>query len=259
MKLLFGIKALDVPGGGAERVLSVVVSGLAERGHDVAVLTFDAPGGESFYPLNPGVRRIGLGIGPTTSRTGLRPFLRRLPALRRTVREEQPDVVVGFMHSTFVPLVLSMVGTGVPRIASEHNVPERYQGRRVEFALFQLACFMSARVTVISEAVRGLYPAWLRKRMVPMPNPVIVHDGCEPDPAAADRPTKTILSVGRLERQKDQMTLVDAFASIAGRFPNWNVRIVGDGSLQRELEAAVSRHVLLERVLLPVSTDRIDL
>jgi glycosyltransferase involved in cell wall biosynthesis len=259
MKILFGVKALDVPGGGAERVLTIVASGLAERGHDVAVLTFDAPGGESFYPVSPAVRRVCLGIGPTTSRTGLGSFLRRLPALRRTVREERPDVVVGFMHSMFVPLAFAMIGTGVPLVASEHIVPEHYKSRGVEFALFQLGCLMSKRVTVLSEAVRGLYPARLRKRMVAMPNPVVEYEDCKSDPAGSDLPTKTILGVGRMEAQKDQKTLIEAFATIAGRFPDWNVRIVGDGSLRRELEAAVSSHGLGERVSLPGSTDRIDL
>jgi glycosyltransferase involved in cell wall biosynthesis len=259
MKVLFAIKALDVPGGGAERVLTIVASGLAARGHDVTVMTFDAPGGKSFYPMDGSVRRIGLGIGPTTRRTGLNSFLRRLPALRRTIRDERPAVVVGFMHSMIVPLALAMIGTGVPFVASEHNVPERYAKRRLEFVLFQLACLTSDRVTVLSEPVRSLFPAWLRRRMTPMPNPVVVHEGCTPDPVAPDRETKTILSVGRLEPQKDHTTLIDAFASIADRFPDWRVRIVGDGTLRPDLEAAVARHGLDSRVSLPGSTERVDL
>lgn len=258
MKLLFGIKSLDVPGGGAERVLTIVVSGLAEKGHDVAVVTFDSPGGSSFYPLHAGVKRICLGIGPTSSSTGVRSFLTRLSALRRTVREERPDVVVGFMHSMFVPLAFSMVGTATPLVASEHIVPEYYKGRPAEYALFKLGCLMSKRVTVLSEAVRMLYPQSLRKRMVPIPNPVVLYDNCNVDVVAENESPKTVLSVGRLEHQKDHITLVDAFASIADRFPDWNVRIVGDGSLRGDLEAAISRYGLEGRVSLPGATDRID-
>jgi glycosyltransferase involved in cell wall biosynthesis len=258
MKLLFGIKALDVPGGGAERVLTIVVSGLAERGHEVAVLTFDASGGESFYPLNPDVRRISLGIGATTGRTGLKSFLKRLPALRRTVREEQPDVVVGFMHSMFVPLAFSMIGTGVPLVASEHIVPEHYKGRGAEFALFKLGCLMSKRVTVLSEAVRELYPRILRKRMIPMPNPVVVRENRDVDVLAENKSPRTVLSVGRLEAQKDHLTLIRAFALISDRFPDWNLRIVGDGSLRSALENAVSELDLTGRVTMPEPTDRIE-
>jgi glycosyltransferase involved in cell wall biosynthesis len=258
MKLLFGIKALDVPGGGAERVMTLVASGLARKGHDVTALTFDTPGGKSFYPMANEVERICLGIGPTSSATGVKAFFERLPVLRRTVRNERPDVVVGFMHSMFVPLAFAMVGTGTPLIASEHIVPAYYKGRRVEYALFTLACLMASRVTVLSEAVRRSYPAILQRRMVPVPNPVVVHEGCDVDVAAETRPQKTVLSVGRLEHQKDHTTLLEAFASIAGRFPEWNLRIVGNGSLRPDLEAAISRHRLERRVSLPGSADRIE-
>lgn len=258
MKLLFCIKALDVPGGGAERVLATVASGLAARGNVVTVLTFDTPGGQSFYPMDSRVSRISLGIGPTAGRTGLKSFLERLPALRRSVREERPDVVVGFMHSMFVPLAFSMIGTGVPLVASEHIVPEHYEGRGVEYALFTFGCLMAKRVTVLSEGVRRLYPRVVQKRMVPMSNPVVVNDVCEVDPVAENRSPKIVLSVGRLEAQKDHATLIRAFARISNRFPDWNLCIVGDGSLRSALENAVSELDLKGRVTIPASTNSIE-
>jgi len=258
MKILFAIKSLDVPGGGAERVLTIVASGLAEKGHEVSVLTFDSGGGKSFYPLHSGIRRIRLSLGPTVGPTGLRAFVERLPALRRAVRRERPDVVVGFMHSMFVPLAFAMMGTDVPLVAREHIVPVYYRGRGVEYTLFKAGCRLSKRVTVLSEAVRALYPSRLRNKMVPMPNPVVEYDNCAVDPVGAADQLKTVLSVGRLEHQKDHATLIEAFASVAGRFPDWRLRIIGDGSLRDDLESAVSRLGLGERVVLPGSTGRIE-
>ena len=40
MKILFVIKALDDIQGGAERVLVDISSGLANKGHDVSILSF---------------------------------------------------------------------------------------------------------------------------------------------------------------------------------------------------------------------------
>lgn len=258
MKLLFAIKSMDLPGGGAERVLSVVASGLAARGHDVSVLTFDAPGGRSFYPMDPRIRRIALGVGPTDRRTGWKDFRARLSALRRAAREEAPDAAVGFMHSMFVPLAFATVGLGVPLVASEHIVPEYYRDRRREYGLFVLGCLMSKRVTVLSAAVRDLYPRFLRRRMVPMPNPVAVGALAAADPPAAAGGTKTVLSVGRLEAQKDHATLIGAFAMVANRFPEWNVRIVGEGSLRRRLEKTIAELGVERRVALVGTTQRID-
>jgi glycosyltransferase involved in cell wall biosynthesis len=258
VKLLFGIKSIDVPGGGAERVLSIVASGLASRGHDLTVVTFDQTGGESFYDLDPRIRRVCLGIGPTSSQTDPIAFARRIPALRKLVRETRPEVVVGFMHSMFVPLGLSMVGTGIPLIASEHTVPEYYRGRGVEFSLFKLGCRLSNRVTVLSEAVRAMYPRGLQKKMVAVPNPVVEYPDCEVDPTGDSTPEKILLSVGRLEHEKDHAILIEAFAKIADRFPDWRLRIVGDGSLRGPLEATVSRLGLGDLVSLPGSTARIE-
>lgn len=254
---MFCIKALDVPGGGAERVLTVVASGLAAKGHDVRVLTFDVPGGSSFYRMDSRVRRISLGLGPTDRRMGWKHFLARIRALRRVVRSEKPDVAVGFMHSMFVPLAFSMVGLRTPLVASEHIVPEYYRDRRAQYGLFMLGCLLATRVTVLSAAVRELYPRFLRTRMVPMPNPAVFFDARDVD-ADDDPTTKTVLSVGRLEPQKDHATLIAAFARAANRFPDWNLRIVGEGSLRGQLEGMVSDLDLDGRMALPGTTADIE-
>ncbi|HXV14425.1 MAG TPA: glycosyltransferase family 4 protein [Candidatus Krumholzibacteria bacterium] len=250
MKLLFGIKSMNVPGGGAERVLATVVSGLAARGHDVAVLTFDAPGGTSFYPMDARVRRIALGLGSTDRKTGARDFVARLPALRRALRRERPQVAVGFMHSMFVPLSLASVGLRIPMVASEHTVPEYYRNRRWEYLLLVLAGLRSARITVPSDAIRERMPALVRARTATIPNPVAV-----PAPTAARTGgTQTVLAVGRLDADKDHATLIDAFATLAERFPDWRVRIVGEGNLRGALAHQISSLGLDARVTLAGAT-----
>ncbi len=248
MRLLFAIKSMDVPGGGAERVLAVVASGLAARGHEVAVLTFDAPGGASFYPMDARVRRTALGLGSTDRKTGPRDFFARLPVLRRAVLGGRPDAVVGFMHSMFVPLSFATVGLGVPMVASEHTVPEYYRSRRGEYALLVLAGLISARVTVPSDAIRERMPARLRARTVTIPNPVTVSVHTTP------QDTKTVLAVGRLDADKDHATLIDAFASVAARYPDWRVRIVGEGTLRDALASKIAALGLNGRVTIAGAT-----
>ncbi len=122
LKICFCIKGMNNPGGGAERVLAEVASSLAARGHDVSLLSFDRPNGELFFPLDPRIRRIELGIGSTVERTNLSTTVKRIAAMRRTLKQETPDVAIGFMHSTYIPLGIALLGTGIPLIASEHIV-----------------------------------------------------------------------------------------------------------------------------------------
>lgn len=256
MKLLFIIKALDDVKGGAERVLCVVASGLARRGHDVTVLSFDAPGGEAFYPLDEKVRRITLGIGDTHHKAKPGETLKRMKAIREVARREQPDVVAAFMHSAFVPAALALIGTGVPVIASEHIVPDHYKTRRFEFILFLLSSLFIRRITVLSDRIRRNYPHVLQRKMIAVANPVTFPDTLA-DAAGQAGERKTILNVGRLDPQKDQKILIRAFAALAGDYPDWDVRIVGEGPLRPDLEDLVQELGLRDRVFLPGATRNI--
>ena len=143
MKILFAIKTMEDGKGGAERVLADITSGLADKGHDISVLTFDRRDGTSFYPLNKKVRRINLGIGNTYQRSTFTETCARMISVRKTIKTESPDVVVSFMHSMFVPVSFALAGTGIPVIASEHIVPEYYKIRRFEFLLFLISSFFA--------------------------------------------------------------------------------------------------------------------
>ena len=144
MRLLFCIKAMDNPGGGVERIVSDLACEFARRGHNVAVLSFDPPGGCSYYALPPPVERIRVDIGSPTSNATAMTTLRRIAALRVRVRAYCPDIVIGFMHSMFIPLGLALVGTSIPLIASEHIVAEHYRSRPLEALLLRLAPLLAS-------------------------------------------------------------------------------------------------------------------
>jgi glycosyltransferase involved in cell wall biosynthesis len=61
-------------------------------------------------------------------------------------------------------------------------------------------------------------------------------------------PLKLLLSVGRLSEQKDQRTLIEAFARIADKHPDWRLRIIGEGHLRPQLEAMVAGADLTNRI-----------
>ncbi len=257
MKILFSIKAMDDIKGGVERVIADVSGGLTERGHAVSLLSFDRVGGQSFYPLHKSIRRICLGIGAPKRKTGFIETIARMKAVRCAIVEEKPDVVVAFMHSMFIPVIIALLGTGIPVIASEHIVPQHYAGKKLEYFLLVLCGIMARRITVLSEKIKQLYPSILRARMVVVPNPV-----CKPDvyadPSSGNHGRKTILNVGRLTEQKNQKILIEAFAGLAGRFPDWDVRIVGEGVLQEDLQSQISGMGLGARVFLAGTTKNIE-
>lgn len=258
MKLLFVIKSVALPGGGTERVLADLANRLTGRGHAVTVASFDRSGDSPFYSFDAGVGRQPLAIGDVRLGTRPREALRRVGALRRLLRAERPDVAVGFMHSAYIPLGLAALGSGVPIVASEHIAYQHYRTRRVEAALLRLTPALSRVITTISPAIRDGFPPRLRRRMVVVPNPVSAQDRRHVELDGDGQGRKTVLAVGRLEPQKDHKTLVAAFARVARSFPEWRLRIVGEGSLRPQLEAQVAGLGLEGRVELPGATAQID-
>jgi len=235
MRILFSIKALAAgPGGGAERILAKISSSLADRGHEVSVLTFDKPGTEDFYKLGPNVGRIRAGIGRTAARSGPLVTAARLHHVRRRAREFSPDVAVGFMHSSFAILGMALLGTGIPVIGSERTSFPHYRTHKFDLAMLLLAQPFLAWMTANGDAVRGGFPRFIRNRMTVIPNPVdkaLVRA----DPEGGRR--KTLLCVGGLRPEKSHETLIRAFARVRGRHPDWRLRIVGEGALRPRLAA----------------------
>ncbi|MFN0071078.1 MAG: glycosyltransferase [Chloroflexota bacterium] len=65
-----------------------------------------------------------------------------------------------------------------------------------------------------------------------------------------DRYTQLIVFMGRLVPQKDLFTLIDAARTIAPKFPQARILIVGRGTLEGRLRAEIDRYGLNEQVLL---------
>lgn len=235
-------------------MLADVANGLNRRGHFVSVLTFEETGGTSFYHLDDSIDRINIGVGSTTRPAGPIETITRVRALRSSVMAARPDVVIGFMHSMFVPLGLALLRTGVPIIGSEHIVPEHYRTRPIESLLLRATPAFITSLTCVSQQVTNLYPRQLAKIMHIIPNPVAVEVGRYADPRGGTGQPKVLLTVGRLSAQKDHITLIEAFHAIAPKVPDWSLRIVGEGELHQHLQARISELKLSGKVELAGSS-----
>src|SRR5881275_2822284 len=110
MRILFAIKSLSPPPGGAERVLATIATQLAERGHRAIVVSFDDSQSVDFYPLSNKVERIRLGA-PPPGRSRVGDMFGRIKIFRRISASINADVVLGFMHSSFIPMAVALLGS----------------------------------------------------------------------------------------------------------------------------------------------------
>ena len=107
MNLLIFISSMSC--GGAERVAANLANHWADKGWRITVVTLAAVEAD-FYKLHPAVRRIALGLAKASG-TPLEAAvnnLRRIFALRRCLREVQPDIALAIMSSENVLLSIGI-------------------------------------------------------------------------------------------------------------------------------------------------------
>ncbi len=238
MRVLFACRKFGDVAGGVERMSIALMNELAARGYDVALFTWDRADARAYYPMAAAIRWYRLDMGDASRPAGVALRVRRARRFRAIVGEYRPDVVVGFQHGPFLFAATSLWRGGIPVVLSERNAPDLFDHtrdgrfRRATFASMRLA----TAITVQFDSYIARYPAYLRARIVAIPNPVY-RAGGRADPAAP-RPLRTLLSLGRLSYQKNFGALLRAFAALAGEFADWRLRIVGNGEEQEALARA---------------------
>jgi glycosyltransferase involved in cell wall biosynthesis len=253
-------------GGGAERVCVNLANAWASDGRAVTMLTVTQRSMESTYPLDPRVARRDVGW-PREVRAGeeTAPILRvlrhegclevasELPlmaALRASILETAPHVVISHMDLTSVRVLAAMHDTGIPVIACEHTDPNRVglgPWQRVREVLYRRACAVIASHDATTD--------WLTRRRIAartIPNPLV-------PPVRGQRRSRgnrrRIVTMGRLSPEKRVEMLIRAFGRVAGDFPEWDLEIHGDGPLQEHLAGLIESLGLAGRAFLRGFTD----
>ena len=234
MKILLMVHALT--GGGAERVAACWANGLADRGHQVAVLT--NLNLKQTYKTSPAVQLLhketyNLKSGSIIERLKaaiLNP-LKALNQLRRLLRQERPDAVVNVLYQNQYMLLLARILAGVncPIIMTDHNAYERPAGHEFGWKQWKNKFIdnrLFDRVTVLTERDKDILLGKGIKNVDVLYNPLFL------TPAdSIPQKEKILLACGRIDAwQVKGFDLLMKAWSIAGpAHPDWKLRVVGSG------------------------------
>lgn len=233
--------------GGAERVMVNLADYLHRNGVRVTLVTQYIC--EEEYTLPAGIPRILSEITPqeeTGSRIG--DFLARYRKLRRIFTELHPDCILSFIGKNNIMTLLCTRFSGIPAVVSVRGEPKsEYYNFPMRFLAKTLfAC--AAGVIVQTSAARDFFPPVIRKKAVILKNPL--------NPAfvrerRTGRPDGRIVSVGRVDANKNHALILRAFARIAPEFPNASLVVYGDGEKRQELIRKTQELGLSDRVQFP--------
>lgn len=263
-------------GAGTERVLVNMANEFVNRDYEVIIATNDEADSVPFFLLDKRVTLIELGLRLVKipvyikvkrelnriihfTSNPLEIWRAHISAqkLKNAIRNRHIECIVGYTQES-VEVASMLALSDVPIIAMMHNSIENLLGHADKFTLQEREK---------ADVMQVLMPSFVKQaqqyvhhpRVVWIPNAV---NYVEPEDRAILGQTKkkyTIITIGRLDPvQKQTHILIEAFAMLADKFPNWNVEIYGDvdGNFlyQHALEKRIKELHLQKRILLGGTT-----
>jgi len=211
--------------GGAERVAVLLANGLTQRGHQLIIVS--KLSSKQTYETDKHIKLVNIfeQEGGKYSR-----WISASRQLRKILKQERPDVIIGIMEIHSLLAKIASIGLGIPIIATMHNTFERPDSQKMSKLEYFLKFYVNklfSQVTVLTEADKKVIGNRL-KHVVVMPNPL----STEPTTSIEGK-KKQIIAVGRLDwHYKGFDILLKAWGKIANTYPEWTLKIAGDGSSQ---------------------------
>lgn len=221
MKISFYISSLS--GGGAEKVLITLANRFAENNNEVHVISLEKR--PQFYSVS---EKVKLHKKNNTKSAGLFETVYDFRYIKKTINEIDADIAISFLSRCNLLVLLANLFNKRKVIVCDRNNPLR-EHSSIVFILSNLIYRRANRIVVQTNQIRGFYSKVLQKKIVVQENPLDIHSLYAQLPNKDIVQENTIISIGRLEPQKDFETLIKAFALISPKYPHWTLKIFGIG------------------------------
>lgn len=253
MKIVYCIYQLGFDGG-VERVLTSKVNYLKSHGYDVSIVTCDYDGRPTAYGIDPSIPITNFGLKyaedfavPLHKR--IINTVRKMKVHKRLMEDylmrERPDIVVTthLVETSFLPnikdgskKVLELHASSQMYIQEKHPKPYSLHSLLVKCYewrdMYNLSKFDAVGCLTEEDYILRGKP----RNMYVIPNPIPF------DPIGQSKlEDKVVLAVGRLAHEKNFASLIDVWSSIAHKYPDWKLRIVGGGYLAGALEEQIHK------------------
>ena len=249
MTVLFYINVLS--GGGAERVVANLANHFSEDEIKCTIVTSNYT--ENEYPLSDKVKRIVLNKSSKVEKNRITKNITYIRKLRKIIKTEDIDVVISFMQEPNFRAILASIGLKNKVVVSVRNDPKKEYPGILGWLLGHFVLPLADGCVFQTQEARQWFPRNMQKKSKIIQNEVapIFFD-------TSAKCTKNIVTIGRLNTQKNQMLLIKAFNKIAGEFPDENILIYGKGELKGSLEKEIKKQGLENQIYLKGTTLNVE-
>lgn len=250
-KIIFYIGSLAK--AGAQRVILNLTDAFLAKGHQVVIVTTAKV--ENEYELPKGAKRVISDIeGEEITGNRITNLKNRLGKLRNIWKTEKPDVIISFIGKNNFMAILTAWGLQTPVLVSVRGEPmEEYYSSILRFLAKNL--FRKADGIILqTEDSKVFFPAGINRKAVVLPNPLNPEFMKE---LSQKEKEKKIVMVGRIDSNKDQKLVVDAFSKVAFKFPEYRLEIWGDGEDYNSLKQHISDLNMQGKIQMPGATRKV--
>ena len=263
MRLLYFINQIE-NSGGIERIVIDKVNYLAQQPNfNMHLVYYGKCGDTPFYPIEKSVK-----LWAIEEKAGTHSFKRKLLSISHIYREVckiidlvKPDIIVN-ANAVIVSYFLPLIYKKIPKIVELHFTYEGLQimndgmyGKNSWKSTVNnfLRRFFYAKYQKCVVLVNDDMKAWGFRNLVVIPNFTNLTFS-----ARSVKREKTVISVGRLEEQKDHKMLIKAWTIVNKKHSDWKLEIWGDGALKDQLHQLIIQERLQNSVYLKGITSHID-
>lgn len=233
-KILFFISSLE--DGGAQRVVSIIASKLAQRDYEISVLKYYA--GDNLFPLSKDVK-----VESCQENTGSTSIIKNICHMHN--KFEEYDVILSFLAPFNMMAIVANLFNKTKLVVADRNDPSRLPSNKFVRLLRDILYKLADRIVVQTENNQRYF----KNNTDIIYNPVAMEEF--KGSALSCKKEKIIVSSSRLEKQKNLMLLIESFAQFYKNHDDYSLVIYGEGSQRKELETRIADMGLTEAVKLP--------
>lgn len=226
--------------GGAERVLTTIANELVNT-CSVSIVTFQSTPDEIFYDIDKHieVRCLDLLKKSKGLLDALGSNIYRIKSLREEIKTLAPDVIVSFLPENNVLTILSCVGLNIPVIVTEHTDPYGTALGKKWDNLRKLLYKRADVLVVLNLHAKQYFEMKFNLPVVVIPNPISTPFEEESE-IELKISSPYIITIGRQVKNKRIEDVISAFSKLKNEFKEWELVVVGDGPLNKDLKEFTS-------------------
>lgn len=238
--------------GGIERVTINLANELIKE-NDITIVSYFKTNKKVNYEFDEKIEIKYLSnekyIGEPGSLKRLFKFLRKIYIVTKYFKKESTDIIVA--QGMPVALMLFFLNFMNKKIIVCEHVHYFYYGKIMRF-IRNILYKSYFKLIVLTEKDKKYFQENL-KNVDCIPNfiPSISNKTSELN-------NKVLISIGRLEEQKGYDILVDICSKFLSKYPEWKLKIFGEGNLKEKLQSQIEEFNLQNQILLMGTTDKIE-